>query len=77
MRRVWPDSFVEDANLTVNISALRRQLGETPSGQQYIETVPKKGYRFAVPVTHVPPDLRTVVEASVRQTRRPGKLWLQ
>jgi DNA-binding winged helix-turn-helix (wHTH) protein/TolB-like protein/Tfp pilus assembly protein PilF len=54
MRRVWPDSFVEDANLTVNISALRRQLGETPSGQQYIETVPKKGYRFVVPVTHLP-----------------------
>ena len=31
MRKVWPDSFVEEANLTVNISALRRQLGETPS----------------------------------------------
>jgi DNA-binding winged helix-turn-helix (wHTH) protein/TolB-like protein len=57
MRRVWPDSFVEEANLTVNISALRRQLGETPSGQQYIETVPKKGYRFAIPVTHISLDL--------------------
>lgn len=53
MRKVWPDSFVEEANLTVNISALRRHLGETPSGQQYIETVPKKGYRFAVPVSHL------------------------
>lgn len=51
MRKVWPDSFVEEANLTVNISALRRQLGEGPDGQQYIETVPKKGYRFAVPVS--------------------------
>ena len=50
MRKVWPNSFVEEANLTVNISALRKQLGETPGGQQYIETVPKKGYRFAVPV---------------------------
>ena len=54
MRRVWPDSFVEDANLTVNMSALRKQLGETPEGQQYIETVPRKGYRFAVPVTELP-----------------------
>jgi DNA-binding winged helix-turn-helix (wHTH) protein/TolB-like protein len=54
MRKVWPDSFVEEANLTVNISALRRNLGETPSGQQYIETVPKKGYRFAVPVSQLP-----------------------
>ena len=53
MRKVWPDSFVEEANLTVNISALRRNLGETPEGQQYIETVPKKGYRFAVPVSQV------------------------
>ena len=33
---LWPDSFVEEANLTVNISALRRNLGEIPSGQQYI-----------------------------------------
>ena len=56
MRKVWPDSFVEEANLTVNISALRKHLGETPSGQQYIETVPKKGYRFAVPVLHVAED---------------------
>ena len=54
MRRVWPDSFVEEANLTVNMSALRRQLGETPEGQQYIETVPRKGYRFAVPITQIP-----------------------
>jgi eukaryotic-like serine/threonine-protein kinase len=53
MRQVWPDSFVEEANLTVNISALRKVLGESPEGQQYIETVPKRGYRFVVPVTEV------------------------
>jgi DNA-binding winged helix-turn-helix (wHTH) protein/TolB-like protein len=56
MRKVWPDSFVEEANLTVNISALRKQLGETPDGQQYIETVPRKGYRFAVPVSYLQAD---------------------
>jgi eukaryotic-like serine/threonine-protein kinase len=50
MQQVWPDSFVEEANLTVNISALRKVLGEIPGGQQYIETVPKRGYRFVVPV---------------------------
>jgi DNA-binding winged helix-turn-helix (wHTH) protein len=50
MQQVWPDSFVEEANLTVNISALRKVLGETSGGQQYIETVPKRGYRFIVPV---------------------------
>ena len=51
MQQVWPDSFVEEANLTVNISALRKVLGETPGGQRYIETVPKRGYRFVAPVT--------------------------
>jgi DNA-binding winged helix-turn-helix (wHTH) protein/TolB-like protein/Flp pilus assembly protein TadD len=53
MRKVWPHSFVEEANLTVNMSALRKQLGETPDGRQYIETVPTKGYRFALPVTEL------------------------
>jgi DNA-binding winged helix-turn-helix (wHTH) protein/tetratricopeptide (TPR) repeat protein len=50
MKQVWPDSFVEEANLTVNISALRRVLGEASAGQQYIETVSKRGYRFVAPV---------------------------
>ncbi len=50
MRRVWPDSFVEEANLTVNISALRRTLGELPDGSSYIETIPRKGYRFVAPI---------------------------
>jgi DNA-binding winged helix-turn-helix (wHTH) protein/tetratricopeptide (TPR) repeat protein len=54
MQKVWPDSFVEEANLTVNISALRKLLGKTEDGEQYIETVPKKGYRFAAPVLEVP-----------------------
>ena len=53
MQRVWPDSFVEEANLTVNISALRKLLGDTADGQPYIETVSKKGYRFIAPVAEV------------------------
>src|SRR5262245_1126055 len=50
MRAVWPDTFVEDANLTVNISSLRKALGETASGHQYIETLQRRGYRFGVEV---------------------------
>ena len=50
MQKVWPDTFVEDANLTINISALRKLLGDSTGDQQYIETVPKRGYRFIVPV---------------------------
>ena len=46
MRRVWPNTFVEEGNLTQNISLLRKALGETPGGVQFIETVPRRGYRF-------------------------------
>jgi DNA-binding winged helix-turn-helix (wHTH) protein/TolB-like protein/Flp pilus assembly protein TadD len=53
MKKIWPDSFVEEANLTVNVSALRKALGDTPEHQQYIETVPKLGYRFIAPVKEV------------------------
>jgi DNA-binding winged helix-turn-helix (wHTH) protein/TolB-like protein/Flp pilus assembly protein TadD len=54
IERVWPNSVVEEANLTVNISALRRILGATAEGRPYIETVPKKGYRFVAPIVEVP-----------------------
>jgi DNA-binding winged helix-turn-helix (wHTH) protein/TolB-like protein/Tfp pilus assembly protein PilF len=46
MKRVWPNTFVEEGNLTQNISLLRKALGETPGGIQFIETVPRRGYRF-------------------------------
>jgi DNA-binding winged helix-turn-helix (wHTH) protein len=42
MRRVWPDQFVEEANLSVNMSALRRALGESKSENQYVATVPRR-----------------------------------
>ena len=51
MKRVWPDSFVEEANLSVKMSALRRALGEGPNEHQYVETVPRHGYRFVADVT--------------------------
>ena len=50
MQTLWPGSFVEEANLTVSISLLRRVLGEKDGNVRYIETVPKKGYRFIAPV---------------------------
>src|SRR5262249_44880688 len=51
LERVWPDSFVEQNNLAQNISALRKALGEKEGGPRYIDPVPKRGYRFIVPVT--------------------------
>jgi pimeloyl-ACP methyl ester carboxylesterase/DNA-binding winged helix-turn-helix (wHTH) protein len=46
MQQVWPDSFVEENNLAQNISILRKALGKTHQGEDYIQTVPKRGYRF-------------------------------
>jgi Tol biopolymer transport system component/DNA-binding winged helix-turn-helix (wHTH) protein len=50
MKAVWPDSFVEEANLSYNVSLIRKALGEGENGQRYIETVPKRGYRFVASV---------------------------
>ena len=53
MSAVWPDTFVEESNLSSNISILRKQLGVTPDGGDYIQTIPKRGYRFAAAVKQV------------------------
>src|SRR5262249_45508723 len=47
----WPGLTVEENNLTVQISALRRVFGEEPGGEQWIETLQRRGYRFVGPVT--------------------------
>ncbi len=46
MNRLWPDCFVEEGNLTQAIFQLRKALGESAANQQYIETIPRRGYRF-------------------------------
>ena len=50
LREVWPDTFVEEVNLTVNISALRKALDRGRNGSSMIQTVPTHGYRFVRPV---------------------------
>lgn len=52
-KAVWPDSFVEESNLSSNIALIRKTLGEGESGRRYIETVPKRGYRFIAEVRKV------------------------
>jgi DNA-binding winged helix-turn-helix (wHTH) protein len=71
MRRLWPDSFVEEANLTVNISALRKTLGDTLDGQEFIETVPKHGYRFIAPVTELLEESQPSRRATARAVVQP------
>ena len=50
MKQVWPDTIVEESNLARNVSTLRKALGEEPDRQQFIETIPWRGYRFVAEV---------------------------
>jgi DNA-binding winged helix-turn-helix (wHTH) protein len=57
MREVWPDTFVEDINLAYNIHILRKALSaRSEADVEYIETVPKRGYRFVPRETGEPPE---------------------
>jgi pimeloyl-ACP methyl ester carboxylesterase/DNA-binding winged helix-turn-helix (wHTH) protein len=62
MHRLWPDTFVEENNLSQNISLLRKALGDTDC----IETAPRRGYRFAMPV-----HLRPLTPASATAREEP------
>src|SRR6478672_1377394 len=69
MKRVWPDTIVEEANLSHNIYKLREALGKGGDGEKYIETVPRRGYRFVARVRtlHHEPDQLLVAEHSRAQ----------
>src|SRR5512132_1188243 len=69
---VWPETTVEENNLNHNVSVLRKALGDRATGQQYIETVPRVGYRFAASVEAAVPQPATAVvsAAKVRQEIR-------
>jgi eukaryotic-like serine/threonine-protein kinase len=83
MRAVWPDTFVEETNLTRNIFTLRKALGESPQDHQYILTVPGRGYRFAESVRLVPEQEVSIVAANhtrvqveIEQTKPWGRRWI-
>jgi Tol biopolymer transport system component/DNA-binding winged helix-turn-helix (wHTH) protein len=71
LREVWPDSFVEEVNLSVNISALRKALGDDQETNKLIETVPKRGYRFVEPVTVVWHEPSQITEPPVSTIHHP------
>jgi eukaryotic-like serine/threonine-protein kinase len=64
MKELWPDAFVEEANLSQNIFMLRKALGDTSDDRRHIITVPGRGYRFTADVRTVNPDGDTIVIAS-------------
>jgi serine/threonine protein kinase/TolB-like protein/Flp pilus assembly protein TadD len=65
---LWPDTIVEEVNLNVNISALRKALGDTTSDPRYIETVPKRGYRFIAEVAEKVAAARPALETQTMTT---------
>jgi Tol biopolymer transport system component/DNA-binding winged helix-turn-helix (wHTH) protein len=68
MKMVWPDTFVEETNLSCNISLIRKALGDGENGQKYIETVPRRGYRFVAGVREISAEQAGINEAAPHQT---------
>jgi DNA-binding winged helix-turn-helix (wHTH) protein/tetratricopeptide (TPR) repeat protein len=81
---LWPNTFVEEANLTQHVYTLRKALGDQPNGEPYIDTVPRRGYRLAAivrqgsrdvpardPTAAVSP-VSTAAPASVQDQRKPA-----
>jgi Tol biopolymer transport system component/DNA-binding winged helix-turn-helix (wHTH) protein len=50
LQQVWPGTFVQEDNITYNISMVRKALGDGVNGERYIETIPRRGYRFVAAV---------------------------
>jgi TolB-like protein/DNA-binding winged helix-turn-helix (wHTH) protein/tetratricopeptide (TPR) repeat protein len=89
MEAVWPDSIVEENNLSQNVSTLRRIFGETPGSHDYIVTVPGRGYRFVAEVNErtnngiagmndqatmpISPENQTGAASAKSRQRLPGK----
>jgi len=85
MKSIWPDTFVEETNLTRNIFMLRKALGESTPDQRYVVTVPGRGYRLAERVRLVQEEelsiiaaRRSKVQVQVRETKPWGRLlvWI-
>jgi TolB-like protein/DNA-binding winged helix-turn-helix (wHTH) protein/Flp pilus assembly protein TadD len=71
IQKLWPDSFVEEANLSKYIFTLRQALSDGEDGQKYIETVPKRGYRFVAPVQKLAAE--SVEQAPAEMLSREGE----
>lgn len=70
LERVWPGIFIEEGNLSRRIFNLRQVLGDCPDGRPYIETVPKRGYRFTASVQDVENGPERPASVAVQDTQR-------
>src|SRR5262245_29245066 len=71
MKRLWPDTFVEESNLTFNIQQLRKSLGDNAREPLYIETIPRRGYRF---IAEVKPLASPIASAHPSLHARPTQI---
>jgi DNA-binding winged helix-turn-helix (wHTH) protein/TolB-like protein/Flp pilus assembly protein TadD len=69
MEEVWPGTAVEEGNLTVNISTLRKALEEGADGARYIQTLPRRGYRFVGQVIEIADDDSGLIVREQTQSR--------
>jgi DNA-binding winged helix-turn-helix (wHTH) protein/tetratricopeptide (TPR) repeat protein len=81
LKTVWPDTFVEEANLTQHISMLRKALGEARQDRRYIATVPGRGYRFVAEVREFSegkiPDEGSIEETIVVESHSRSQIVIQ
>jgi DNA-binding winged helix-turn-helix (wHTH) protein/TolB-like protein/Tfp pilus assembly protein PilF len=76
LQKVWSDTIVEETSLAKNISVLRKILSENGSGESYIETIPKRGYRFNAPVKDIEitlPEIAVIENAIPKSTSTSNK----
>ncbi len=67
MTRIWPDTIVEESNLTYSIGQLRKTLGDDARRPRYIETIPKRGYRFIADTEEALSDIGTLSNKLARR----------
>src|SRR5437879_4973557 len=67
MGSLWPESFVEDGNLSQNIFVLRKILGDDQNGTSFIQTIPRRGYKFVASVKEIDIPAAEIVELGHRQ----------
>jgi len=77
LRTLWPDSFVEESNLTQHIFLLRKALSRHDSGLKFIETVPGRGYRFTAPVAVVGAEQSTADRMAIRASESISQRLIQ
>src|SRR5262245_61276070 len=74
LKEIWPDTFIEEGNLSYTVSLLRKALGDDIEPHRYVETIPKRGYRFSA-VVNVQPVVDEVVRPAAVPPVRAQRWW--